>query len=242
MVFGRESPASPSLDPHSTTVKSAFWEPIAAETKRAFGSFRWFDRKAFTVYTAQNKPESSSMRRFVLSVLLSLSLIIPAHAQGFDEVLAAIDPAEIGLAAEDIQNFAATMHRVPERGRERYQSAFTQLSSDVQALVLRTHARFATGEERPDIALAVSTTNLYFQIQGLITYIEEDVFPESGQLPNAVAQLDRLYRKRPGIERHFGAGFRAQVEEIQQTARAAYEERLAAYEERLAADLINNKE
>lgn len=55
MVFGREPLALLSLDPHSTTVKTAFLEPIAVETKRAFGSFGWFDRKAFTVYTAQNK-------------------------------------------------------------------------------------------------------------------------------------------------------------------------------------------
>lgn len=68
-------------------------------------------------------------------------------------------------------------HRVPERGRERYQSAFAQLSPEAQHLVLHTYARFATGEERPDIALAASTVNLYFQIQGLVTYTEENVFP-----------------------------------------------------------------
>jgi hypothetical protein len=49
-------------------------------------------------------------------------------------------------------------------------------------------------------------------------------------------------RNRPEIEEHLGTGFRAQVEEIQETARAAYDERLAELERELAAERAETAE
>lgn len=46
-------------------------------------------------------------------------------------------------------------------------------------------------------------------------------------MPDALAQLDRLYRNRPEIEEHLGAGFRTQVEGIQAIAYSQYDARLA---------------
>ena len=108
------------------------------------------------------------MRSLILSSILGFLLTLTSFAQDFDATIAALDPDEAGVTAEDIDVFASIMHSVPDRARAETMAQFSALEPLVQSLVLRTFARFRGEDERGNIRLAFTTTNLFTQISARI--------------------------------------------------------------------------
>ncbi|MCG7494103.1 hypothetical protein [Thalassobius sp. Cn5-15] len=170
-----------------------------------------------------------------LFLVFFLTSASTSNADEFDDALSALDREKLQASEESIADYNALTRSLPVRHRTEALSVFPDLEPEAQIILLDLYARFRTGDERLDGRLIVSSRGLFQDVQDLLIFTATGAFPENGQLPDAVSQMERTFRAVPQMEAMLDAGFGDEVRHIQAEAYADYEERLARAKQDLAA-------
>ena len=134
-----------------------------------------------------------------------------------------------------------TWQVLPEKHQVTFQKRFTGFSFVTQEAILTALGSSATDlDPRFKWKLIASLAALFSDVEWLATYVETWIFPENWQLPDAVAQVERVEKALTRIDTWTWAlpdGFWEKVAALQAEAEAMYRTALEEKEAELAIEL-----
>lgn len=163
-------------------------------------------------------------------------------AQVWTDAITELEFKSADISNETTDRFILLTEGLPERHRTTVEQTMPILSSETRLMIFEMFQAFQTEDDRHDMRLITVSVGLFGDIEALTTYIASGAFPDSGQLPDAIAQYERTVRAVPAIGERLGGGFLNEVRNIQEEAYSIYEAHIASLDADLEAARIRGEQ